>query len=144
MRTMLSFIIALAVLLPLIKPDYAQDTETAHQYCQKVDNDDRVRSIPSDLLPYARRLYPYYENDVDDYLLGSTVYRCMNGEVFLCNYGANIPCTKADLSRHLASVDAYCKEVRNDNFVPMAATGHATIYTWRCVDGKVQTEQTHR
>jgi hypothetical protein len=48
-----------------------------------------------------------------DVLRQTTVWRCMGGKVYACNFGANLPCdSKADTS---------------------SVTGHATIYSWHCV-----------
>ncbi len=63
----------------------------------------------------------------------STVYRCMGGAVWLCNYGANLSCAKADVSRVWRGVESYCREYPGSPVVPMAATGHDTIYSWECV-----------
>jgi len=39
---------------------------------------------------------------------------------------------KADTSRTSAGRDEWCRANPNDQNIPMAATGHATIYEWRC------------
>ena len=41
----------------------------------------------------------------------------MNGLVFYCSIGANIPCTsKADTERHRPDIDRYCRKERNWRF----------------------------
>jgi hypothetical protein len=70
----------------------------------------------------------------------STYFRCMDGRVFLCNLGANLPCGKANQSRHLAGAEAWCAKHPDADFIPMYATGHDTIYNWRCRAGKAATE----
>ena len=73
----------------------AQD---ATKYCASVGTDDEVRPIPPELVPQALRLF--YSVPVDsEQVRRSTVYRCMDGAVWLCNYGANLICAKADISR---------------------------------------------
>ena len=63
-------------------------------------------------------------------------WRCMDGAVYVCATGANIPCaTKADISRHSAGADNYCRENREAASVPAYATGHETIYSWSCASG---------
>lgn len=66
------------------------------------------------------------------------VWRCANGEVMACVVGANLPCSeKADLNTTAsAAVTDFCKENPDDDFVPMAVTGRATAYSWRCEGGE--------
>jgi hypothetical protein len=68
----------------------------------------------------------------------STVYRCMDGAAWLCNYGANLVCAKADVARNSRGAERYCRENPGSEVVPMAATGHATIYSWECVGNKAR------
>ncbi len=61
-------------------------------------------------------------------------WRCDHGRVLACSFGANIPCDeKADTSRKPgAGARAFCRENPGADVVPAFATGHATIYQWRC------------
>lgn len=107
------------------------------KYCASVGTDDQVRAIPPGLVPQALQLF--YLRPVDpQQVRRSTVYRCMNGAVWLCNYGANLVCAKADVSRVSGGAERYCRENPGSDMVPMAATGHATIYSWQCVGNKAQ------
>ena len=66
-----------------------------------------------------------------------TTWRCMDGKVYACNFGANIPCdSKANIDKNptLAIID-FCKQNQDVDFIPMAVTGHNVIYSWRCVGG---------
>jgi hypothetical protein len=69
----------------------------------------------------------------DSYVQATTSVRCMNGAVWLCSYGANLICEKADVSRDSPGADQFCKQNPDSIGVPMAATGHATVYDWKCV-----------
>ena len=62
------------------------------------------------------------------------VWRCDHGRVLACSYGANIPCDKkADTSRKPGlGARAFCRDNPGADVVPAVATGHATIYQWRC------------
>jgi hypothetical protein len=65
----------------------------------------------------------------------STIWRCMNNAVFVCNFGANLPCdSKADTNKNptQAMLD-FCKANLDAEGIPMSVTGHATIYFWGCV-----------
>jgi hypothetical protein len=108
-----------------------------NKYCASVGNDDQVRPIPPELVPQALQLF--YLRPVDsEQVRRSTVYRCMHGAAWLCNYGANLVCAKADVSRTSRGAQAYCRENPGSEVVPMAATGHATIYSWECIGNKAQ------
>lgn len=79
---------------------FTQEAPAQHptRYCASVGTDDRVRPIPPALAPQALRLF--YLAPVDPgQVQRSTVYRCMDGSAWLCNYGANLTCAKADVSR---------------------------------------------
>ena len=76
--------------------------EELNAYCAKAGSDDRVKPIPAAMVPTARRLFNLEAADDADFVLGSTVYRCMSGSVWLCNHGANTPCAKAELETQAA------------------------------------------
>ena len=65
-------------------------------------------------------------------------WRCMDGRVKACTYGANVPCDgKANVSRAPNAGDvAYCRENPESDFIPLAAAGHDTIYDWSCHGGR--------
>jgi hypothetical protein len=65
-------------------------------------------------------------------MAAQTVIRCENGLVLACMTGANLNCGKADVSRTSAGGNTWCQQHPNASFIPMFATGHATIYVWRC------------
>jgi Tol biopolymer transport system component len=64
-----------------------------------------------------------------------TIWRCMNGQVYACNFGANLPCnSKANTDKTPSPVmEDYCKANPDSEFIPMSVTGHSTIYSWYCV-----------
>lgn len=68
----------------------------------------------------------------------ATYWRCMNGEVYACNVGANLPCwAKANTSRSPGSGERdYCQEKRDTQFIPLYVTGHNSVYEWGCEQGK--------
>ena len=69
-----------------------------------------------------------------DLLRRTTVWRCIGGQVYACNFGANLPCdSKADTSREPArAMTTYCQSNPDAASIPMSVTGHATIYSWDC------------
>ena len=50
-----------------------------------------------------------------------------------CAVGANLNCGKANKSRSLPGAREFCRSNPDADNIPMAATGHDTIYAWRCV-----------
>jgi hypothetical protein len=63
-----------------------------------------------------------------------TIWRCMDKKVYVCNFGANIPCdSKANTDKNptQAMID-YCQQFPDDPFIPMSVTGHNVIYSWHC------------
>ena len=102
-------------------------------HCAAAGNDDRVKPIPEELVPAARRLFAPGSNEPDAALKASTVNRCMRGQVWLCNTGANLTSTRGDARRASRGAAAWCKDHPGSDIVPMVATGHATIFTWACV-----------
>ena len=72
-----------------------------------------------------------------DAFIRGTYWRCMDGKVYACNVGANLPCDeKADVSKEpTQAMKDYCNESPGSDFIPMYVTGHSTIYDWKC-DGK--------
>jgi putative hemolysin len=68
----------------------------------------------------------------------NAVWRCMNNSVWVCHFGANLPCLeKADTTQTPTSEMAdYCQANPTADFIPAAVTGRATVYEWGCKDGK--------
>ena len=60
-------------------------------------------------------------------------WRCMDGQVWVCPLGANLPCgEKADLSRDPApALTSYCEDNPGSD-IPAYVTGRATVYSWGC------------
>jgi putative hemolysin len=68
----------------------------------------------------------------------NAVWRCMNNSVWVCHFGANLPCQeKADTAQVPTSeMEDYCGANPTADFIPAAVTGRATVYEWGCKDGK--------
>ncbi len=74
----------------------------------------------------------------------NAVWRCMNGDVLVCHFGANLPCLdKADTSRTPTPAMAeFCRANPTADVIPAAVTGRATVYQWDCVEGKAMASKT--
>ena len=105
-------------------------TEAPAQYCKRVGTDDTLRAVPATLAAEVRRLFSLQMPD--ETVVRTSQFRCMAGDVMVCTAGANLPCGKAKTSRSLPAAAQYCREHPDSEVVPMVATGHDTIYHWRC------------
>jgi LPXTG-motif cell wall-anchored protein len=72
-----------------------------------------------------------------DLFIEATSWRCMDGKVYACNVGANIPCwEKADTSQTPSdAMTDFCATNPDADVIPAAVTGRTTVYTWRCSGG---------
>lgn len=63
-----------------------------------------------------------------------TSWRCMDGSVYACNVGANLPCQEKPESdpQPTDGMRTYCQENPGSTVIPMYVTGHGTIYDWSC------------
>jgi putative hemolysin len=68
----------------------------------------------------------------------NAVWRCMNNSVWVCHFGANLPCLeKADTSQAPSlAMEDFCKTNPTAESIPAAVTGRATVYEWSCKNGK--------
>lgn len=125
------FLLALAT--GLLVPSTLAHAQELRAYCAKVVDDDRVQPVPEGLISEARRFFDISVQTSDSYVQATTSVRCMSGRVWLCSYGANLICEKADVSRDSPGAVRFCNGSPDSIGVPMSATGHATIYEWKCV-----------
>lgn len=109
--------------------------------CAAMTNDDTLQPLPATLVPQARALFGLSPEMPAALVQKSTVYRCMNGKAWLCTSGANLACGKANTSRKSPGAASFCKENPGASMVPMAATGHDTIYQWSCAGKKARISQ---
>lgn len=112
----------------------AQD---AGRLCREEGTDDTLRAIPPSLVPTAKRLFGLGRVP-DEQIRRATVFRCADGRVLLCTYGANLPCGKGDTDRRPPGVQAWCRENPDADFVPNYARPSGSIFNWRCVDGAAE------
>ncbi len=108
--------------------------ETPRHGCARIGTDDALRPLPPALTAQAVRLFGPERMPAAQVRRG-TVIRCMNGHLWACNYGANLPCGKADTRTTLPGAFDWCRRNPNANFIPAYISGHDTIYRWRCADG---------
>jgi hypothetical protein len=121
-------------------PAAPSNTGDAFAYCARIGTIDTPSGdfapsvVPRSLGPRVR---PALGLSADATLPPGGVYwRCMDHAVYVCAVGANIPCdAKADRAKRNPGAENFCRANPDATEVPAAATGHATIYDWRCSAG---------
>jgi hypothetical protein len=124
-------LLPVAILAALCSPAFAVTYSDPVPYCKAVGTIDK---------PDARYTGPKFPAWMAKDLKMSPdqgkmmEWRCANGAVLACQYGANIPCdSKADISQTPAQpIIDYCRQNPDSQFVPMYVTGHASAVSWAC------------
>jgi hypothetical protein len=94
------------------------------------------KSAPAELAPEIAKAF-----DIDVNLARSgSFYRCVSGRLLVCAVGANLPCGRANISRSMPEADEFCRTNPNSIGIPMAVTGHDTVWSWRCDGMRAQAE----
>jgi hypothetical protein len=106
----------------------------AQALCPNEATDDALRPLPQSLVPEAKRTFGL--RMPDEQVRRSTVFRCADGHVLLCNYGANLPCGKANTDRDPRGAKAWCHGHPDADFIPHFAIPSGNIYHWRCAAGR--------
>ena len=88
----------------------------------------RPVKVPDDLVPALAAAFGAGKDAVRN---GGSV-RCDGGKLMGCIVGANLNCDKADMRRSSFGAAAWCRSHPGAADIPMAATGHETIYAWSC------------
>jgi len=65
-------------------------------------------------------------------------WRCMDGKVYACTIGANLPCdSKANTDKTPTQPELdFCAANPTSDVIPADVTGHDTIYAWICKAGQ--------
>ncbi len=71
-----------------------------------------------------------------DPLLTNSVWRCMQGTVYACTFGANLPCLEQADTRQIPTpaMVSFCQANPNAD-LPAVVTGRRTVYQWQCQNG---------
>ncbi len=128
---------AVAAMMPVALWLTDARAEPPAAYCKRVGTDDTTHPIPETLVPAVNTAFA--TRMPARMAVGTTLFRCAGHRVMVCTIGANLPCGKADTSRVAnPGVSQWCRDNPDSPFVPAAATGHDTIYAWRCHAGAPQ------
>jgi hypothetical protein len=71
-----------------------------------------------------------------------TNIRCVDGGLLACFTGANLPCVKMNIARDNEGADAFCRSNPDAPAVPAFASGHDSIYAYRCSGRRAEVEST--
>jgi len=113
-------------------------------YCAAVGNVDVPGppyvgpKVPDKLVKAVRKAFALSPMASKEWVIQETVWRCMNGRVWVCFGGANIPCgVKADTSQEpTQEMVAFCRTHPQAISIPASVRGRATVYQWRCEKGQ--------
>jgi len=144
-----SFATAAQPLNDLLAQERPKPREYFTETCARLGNDDTIRDYDPALRDRTtlafKTLFPQAKGPPEDGSLETQAqYRCMNGKVVICFVGANLPCAKMNAKRENAGADSFCRDNPAAESVPAFATGHDTIYAYRCRAGRAEVTATIR
>lgn len=111
---------------------FVDSAHAAGAYCPGGAGRLSAHAVPAALQPSVAQVFGIDVAQVRD----AAAVRCVGSQLLACWVGANLNCGKADTRRRLVGATAFCRDNPDAADVPMAATGHDTIYDWRCVKGR--------
>jgi aconitase A len=105
----------------------ARPTTAAKPYCSNPGHATPAK-VPADLVSRVGKAF-----QIDDSAVNAAAFiRCIGSKLVACYVGANLVCDKADTRPSLPGATAWCRTHPGSQIIPMAATGHGTIYQWSC------------
>jgi hypothetical protein len=116
-----------SVLIVLASAMTARPASAAAAYCSNPAHS-RPAKVPPGLVPAVAAAF-----NIDKDAAPNTAFvRCVGAKLMGCYVGANLDCGKANTRRMLPGAAAWCRQNPGAANVPMAATGHDTVYEWSC------------
>jgi hypothetical protein len=116
-----------SVLLVCANTGAMQLAYAAPAYCPNPSHS-RPAKVPPSLVPAVAAAF-----NIDKDAAPNTAFvRCVGAKLVGCYVGANLVCDKANTRRVLAGATAWCRQNPGAPNIPMAATGHDTVYEWSC------------
>lgn len=137
-------LVALAMLIVLAScSDEKKAAKDPFAYCAAVGTIDAPdgrytgEKVPEGLIASMRKVFGFANFMPADEIARGTSWRCMDGKLYACYVGANLPCAaKANADRTPApALVEYCQREAGADIIPAVVTGRETIYVWRCRNG---------
>ncbi|HLW92655.1 MAG TPA: hypothetical protein VKS78_15335 [Roseiarcus sp.] len=110
---------------------HAQSANATQSYCPNPAHA-TPQKTPPDLTSALAKAFQIDEAAIRD----ASYVRCVGPNLMGCAVGANLDCFKADTRRSLPGATAWCRDNPSSTMIPMAATGHDTVYEWSCKGGR--------
>lgn len=150
-RVMLAFFLAALVLAPACADNGSEDARFADPfaYCAEIQDidapDDRYtgEAVPDVVVEGIRNATGASADAPAEFFRDGTSWRCMDGEVYACTVGANLPCqAKADVSEDPSpEMSEFCVANPDAEAIPAAVTGRETVFAWACDGSKAVAER---
>jgi hypothetical protein len=123
----------LALVVLAVWPTVRANAETPAATCARLGAAATPQVIPADLVPAVNAAFG--TSMPVGVAIATTVFRCADGHVLVCTTGANLPCGPANTNREPGpGAIAWCRDHPDRAGIPAVATGHDTIFAWRCKD----------
>ena len=90
--------------------------------------------LPASLVPAVEKAFGLHKMTAQQ-VQHLTQARQMDGHIYACFVGANLPCGKMDIATNQPAITKWCRQNPNEDFVPAYVTGHVSAYIWRCTRG---------
>jgi hypothetical protein len=149
-NTLTPILFLVAALLAACTPPAAPvSTTDPYAYCQKIQNVDTPGpqytgpKMPQSLALALKKASGAAEDAPLEMFIQASSWRCMDGKVYACFVGANLPCSaKANLDQTPTSAETdFCQANPQSDFIPAVVTGRETVFEWRCKNGKPETSR---
>lgn len=129
-----------AVLLAIGAAARAASYQDPFAYCAAVGTIDAPdarytgEKVPPSIARGLQKAFDVPATESIEPFVHNSFWRCMDGKVYACSVGANLPCqAKADTSKTpTGGITEFCRSNPGSDFIPMVATGRETVYEWRC------------
>ena len=117
--------------------------ENPFEYCNAVGTVDTPGAeytgakVPDVITQRLRKDMGVSDTMPKDMFDDGTYWRCMDGSVYACNVGNNLPCEdRANVSKlPNDGMLNYCGENPDSEIIPMYASGRTTVFEWKCDNG---------
>lgn len=115
------------------RADDAVTDRSPAAYCTKAGTDDSSHPLPHDMVDTAEQAFGLkLPPEMGE---RAVIWRCDEGKVVGCFFGANVPCGQMDQSTELPQVSDWCQDHPGAG-VPQAVMGHDTLWRWSCDGSK--------